>query len=186
MRYDVIDGQDVNIVDPARIRAEIAHAIDSSTPTTTASVSAADLPAPNPDTQIDIVNAGSTSGVGADAAQILGKHDFTVDDVRDRQLGEPLDTVISYGPDAETDARSVATLLGIDNAPQSSGALAANHIQWCSERATCHRPRSRIPLLRFRRPRRRSCPMTRHRQRRHPDARSADRCRRHPLCELKG
>lgn len=129
VRYDVIDGQDVNIVDPARIRAEITHAIDGSTPTTTASISAADLPAPDPDTQIDIVNAGSTSGVGADAAQILGKHDFTVDDVRDRQLGEPLDTVISYGPNAETDARSVATLLGIDNAPQSSSALAADHIR---------------------------------------------------------
>lgn len=129
VRYDVIGGQDVNIVDPARIRAEIARAIDGTAATTTTTVSAADLPAPNPETQIDVVNAGTTSGVGGDAAQLLSKHDFTVDEVRDRQPGDPLDTVISYGPGAETDARSVATLLAIDNAPQSSGALAANHIR---------------------------------------------------------
>ena len=132
VRYDVIGDQDVNIVDPAKIRAEIASAIaqdsDGGAATTTA-VAPQELPPPNPETAIDVVNAGSTPGVGSEAAALLGKHDFTIDDIRDRQSGEPVDTVISYGPDAETDARSVATLLGIDNAPQSSSALATNHIR---------------------------------------------------------
>ncbi len=129
VRYDVIDGQDVNIVDTTKIRAEIAAAIDGNTVTTTTGVTPQELPPPNPATEIDVVNAGSTVGVGSQAAALLGKHDFTIDEVRDRQSGEPVDTVISYGPDADTDARSVATVLGIDNAPQSSSALAANHIR---------------------------------------------------------
>jgi len=129
VRYDVIDGQDVNIVNPAKIRAEIAQAIGGGVAATTTATAPPDIPTPNPETQIDVVNAGDASGVGTSAAQLLGKHDFTIDEVRDRQSGEPLDTVISYGTGAETDARSVATLLGIDNAPQSSSALAANHIR---------------------------------------------------------
>src|SRR5690606_29437328 len=50
-------------------------------------------------------------------------------EIRDRESGEPVDTVVTYGPGARTDAQSVATLLGIDNAPQASSALAADHIR---------------------------------------------------------
>jgi LCP family protein required for cell wall assembly len=128
VRYDTINGQDVNIVDPAKIRAEIAQAIEGTSPTAT-TISAPTFPPANPETIVDVVNAGSAAGVGAQAAQLLAKHDFTTDDIRDRVAGEPLDTVVSYGPGAATDAQSVATLLGIDNAPQSNRALAANHIR---------------------------------------------------------
>lgn len=128
VRYDTINGQDVNIVDPAKIRAEISQAINGTTSTPT-SLEHKPLPQPNSATVVDVVNAGSVSGVGAQTASLLAKHDFTTDEVRDRVSGEPLDTVISYGPGASIDAQSVATLLGIDNAPQSSSALAANHIR---------------------------------------------------------
>lgn len=131
VRYDVIDGQDVNIVDPAKIRAEITAAIDGTAATTTTTTTRApqDLPPANPETQVDVVNAGSTEGIGSQVAQVLSKHNFAIDEVRDRQSGEPMDTVISYGRDAQTDAQTVATLLGIDNAPQSSSALATNHVR---------------------------------------------------------
>ncbi|MBB3601717.1 LCP family protein required for cell wall assembly [Mycolicibacterium sp. BK556] len=129
VRYDNINGQDVNIVDPSKIRAEIARAIggDSATATTTAAPQP--IPPPNPQTVISIVNASDTSGLASQAASLLGKHDFTVDEVRDRESGEPIDTVITYGPGGQTDAQSVATLLGVENAPQATSALAADHVR---------------------------------------------------------
>lgn len=131
VRYDNINGQDVNIIDPAKIRAEIASAIGTETTTTTAATSAAAQPLPpmNPLTAITVVNASETAGLASQAAAVLSRKDFTVEEVRDRESGEPVDTVVTYGPGAQTDAQSVATLLGIDNAPQANIALAAGHIR---------------------------------------------------------
>ena len=131
VRYENINGQDVNIIDPAKIRAEITRAISGETTatTTTTTVAAQPLPPANPQTAITVVNASETSGLASQAAEVLGKHDYKVEEVRDRESGEPVDTVVTYGPGAHTDAQSVATLLGIDNAPQASRALAADHIR---------------------------------------------------------
>jgi LCP family protein required for cell wall assembly len=129
VRYDNINGQDVNVVDPSKIRAEIARAIGGDAATATTSAVAQPLPPPNPKTVISIVNASDTSGLASAAASLLGKHDFTVDEVRDRESGEPIDTVITYGPGGQTDAQSVATLLGVENAPQATSALAADHVR---------------------------------------------------------
>ncbi|WP_167097424.1 LCP family protein [Mycobacterium sp. DL592] len=131
VRYDNINGQDVNIIDPAKIRAEIASAIGTGTTTTTAATSAAARPLPpvNPLTAITLVNASATAGLASQAATVLRRKDFTVEEVRDRESGEPVDTVVTYGPGAQTDAQSVATLLGIDNAPQANIALPAGHIR---------------------------------------------------------
>ena len=130
VRYDNINGQDVNIIDPAKIRAEIAHAITGETVTTAAATAAAQpLPPVNPQTSITVVNASETTGLASRAAAVLGRHDFTIEEIRDREYGEPVDTVVTYGPGAGTDAQSVATLLGIDNAPQASSALAADRIR---------------------------------------------------------
>jgi LCP family protein required for cell wall assembly len=129
VRYENINGQDVNIVDPAKIRAEIARAIGGPTATETATTGAEPLPQPNPQTVLNVVNGSDTPGLAAQAATLLGKRGFTVDTIRDRESGEPIDTVITYGPGAQTDAQSVATLLGVDNAPQASSALAADHIR---------------------------------------------------------
>lgn len=129
VRYDNVNGQDVNIVDPAKIRAEIAKAIGGDSATATPTTAAQPLPEPNPQTVINVVNASDTSGLASEAASVLSKHDFTVDEIRDRQAGEPIDTVITYGPGGQTDAQSVATLLGVDNAPQASTALATDHVR---------------------------------------------------------
>ncbi len=124
VRYDTINGQDVNIVDPAKIRAEIARAIGGDSAAVTTTAAPQPLPPPNPHTVVSIVNASDTSGLASQAASLLGKHEFTISEVRDRESGEPIDTVITYAPGAQTDAQSVATLLGVDNAPaghRSSG-----------------------------------------------------------------
>ena len=130
VRYENINGQDVNIIDPAKIRAEITRAISGQTATTATTVAVSQpLPPANPQTSITVVNASQTPGLASQAAVVLGKHDLTIGEVRDRESGESVDTVITYGPGARTDAQSVATLLGIDNAPQASSALAADHIR---------------------------------------------------------
>jgi LCP family protein required for cell wall assembly len=130
VRYENINGQDVNIIDPAKIRAEIARAISGETASPTTTTAAPQpLPPANPLTSITVVNASETTGLASQAAAVLGNHDFTIEEIRDRQSGEPVDTVITYGPGAHADAQSVATLLGIDNAPQASSGLAADHIR---------------------------------------------------------
>jgi LCP family protein required for cell wall assembly len=129
VRYENIDGQDVNIVDPAKIRAEIANAIGGDTAMVTTTAVPRPLTPPNPQTTVEMVNASSTSGLAAQAAARLGEHGYTIEQVRDREWLEPIDTVVSYGPGAQTDAESVAALLGIDNAPQASIALPADKIR---------------------------------------------------------
>jgi hypothetical protein len=55
----VVDSEDVNIVDPAAIRAEVAAAFGTTRSTTTTTTT------PNPSTVVDVVNAGATSGLAA-------------------------------------------------------------------------------------------------------------------------
>jgi len=124
LRYENIDGQDVNIVDPGQIRDEIARTIGGTTTPTADTAST-----PDPATVIDVINAGDTAGVAARTARLLGDRGYVTEEVRDRETGEPFDTTITYGPGGHSDARAVATLLGIGAAPQSSDDLAADQIR---------------------------------------------------------
>jgi LCP family protein required for cell wall assembly len=126
VRYDNIDGQDVNIIDQAAIRAEIATAIGApppSTPTPTTSVK------PSASTVVDVVNAGSISGLATQVSSALKKHGFNEGQVRDRTSSDPGTTTIEYGAGAETDARSVATLLGIDTPARPNTSLESGHVR---------------------------------------------------------
>ncbi len=125
VRYDNIDGQDVNIVDPAAIKAEVAAAIGSAAPTTAPSTT---LAKPDPSTVVDVINAGSLTGLATDVSHALKKHGYTMGQVRDRNSGEPTATTIGYGSGAETDAANVATLLGLDAPKQADPSLAPGHI----------------------------------------------------------
>ena len=125
VRYDNIDGQDVNIIDPAAIKAEIAAAIGAS-PSTTGSTTAAK---PSPSTVVDVINSGSTSGVASDISRSLKKYGYTAGQVRDRNSGEPTTASVQYGAGAETDAHNVATLLGMDAPKQPNPNLQPGHIQ---------------------------------------------------------
>lgn len=126
VRYDNIDGQDVNIIDPAAIKAEIAAAfgtVAAPTPATTTSSK------PNPATVVDVVNAGSIGGMASQLSAALKKRGFTAGQVRDRESGDPTSTTVQYGPGAEADAQNLATLLGVDAPLQPSPNIAAGHIR---------------------------------------------------------
>jgi LCP family protein required for cell wall assembly len=126
VRYDNIDGQDVNIVDPAAIKAEVASAIGAPPPTTTPATTATK---PSPDTVVDVINSGSMSGLATEVSHALKKHGYTAGQVRDRNSGEPTATTIEYGAGAETDAHNVANLLGLDAPNQPNPGVQPGHIR---------------------------------------------------------
>ena len=126
VRYDNIDGADVNIIDAAAIKAEIAAAIGTAPPSAVATTTSAK---PNPSTVVDVVNAGSISGMATQLSIALKKRGFTAGQVRDRESGDPTSTTIQYGAGAEADAQSLATVLGVDAAKQPDPGIAPGHIR---------------------------------------------------------
>src|SRR5208283_3929945 len=83
VRYDNIDGQDVNIIDPAAIKAEVAAAIGTAPPTTTLTTTTVK---PNAATVVDVVNSGSLGGLATQVSGALKKRGFTIGQVRDRNF----------------------------------------------------------------------------------------------------
>ncbi|MCV7259362.1 LCP family protein [Mycobacterium shimoidei] len=118
LRYENVNGQDVNIVDPRAIKAEVAAAFGMSAPA-----------APNPSTVVDVVNASDTGGLASKVSRILSQHGYAAGTVRDSEYGESKETTVDYGPGAKTDAQSIAALLGIDAADHSDSALSTDRIQ---------------------------------------------------------
>lgn len=125
VRYDTINGQDVNIVDTAAIKAEVAAAFGDSPTAETTSTSAV----PNPSTVVDVINAGNTSGLASEVSRTLKRDGYTTGAVRDRVRGEPTTTTIEYAPGADADARNVATLLGIDAPERPNSKLQFGHVE---------------------------------------------------------
>ena len=125
VRYDNINDQDVNIVDPAAIKAEVAAAFGTSSAATTSTTEAM----PNPSTVVDVINASSVGGLAGKVARTL-KHDgYTTGAIRDRVHGDPTASTIEYAPGADTDAHEVASLLGIDAADRPNRTLQFGHIE---------------------------------------------------------
>ena len=125
VRYDNINGQDVNIIDPAAIKEEVASAFGTSSAATSTTTS--ELPSPS--TVVDVVNASNTSGLASQVARALKKDGYTTGAIRDRVRGEPTATTIEYAPGAETDARGLATILGIDAPDKPNRSLAFGHVE---------------------------------------------------------
>ncbi len=124
LRYDYIDGQDVNIVDPQAIRAEIAAAIGGAPAPVTS-----EPESPGAQTVVAVVNGSESYGLASRTADVLSRSGFTVEEIRDREDGEPPGTVIGYGPGAEADALVMADLLGVVTAPQSDPNLGDDRIR---------------------------------------------------------
>jgi hypothetical protein len=124
VRYDNINGQDVNIVDPAAIKAEVAAAFGTSPSATTMTTTA-----PNPSTVVDVINAGSVGGLASEVSHALKKDGYSTGVTRDRVRGEPTSTTIEYAPGSETDARNVASLLGIDAPNKPNSNLKFGHVE---------------------------------------------------------
>jgi hypothetical protein len=126
VRYDNIDGQDVNIVDPAAIKAEVAAAIGSGESTTAPPTTAVK---PDPSTVVDVVNSGGMSGLATEVSRALKKKGYTPGQVRDRESGDPTTTTVEYGAGAQADALNLANLLSVDAPKQPSPSVAAGHIR---------------------------------------------------------
>jgi LCP family protein required for cell wall assembly len=124
VRYDNINGQDVNIIDPAAIKAEVAAAFGTSSAATTTTSEA-----PSPSTVVDVINASNTSGLASKLARTLKQDGYTTGAIRDRVRGEPTATTIEYAPGAETDARNLATLLGLDAPDKPNRTLEFGHVE---------------------------------------------------------
>jgi LCP family protein required for cell wall assembly len=122
LRYDNVDGQDVNIVDPAAIKAQVSAAFNGEGSTTTTAPAA-------PSSIVDVINAGSTSGLADSVSQWLGRRGYTAGDVRNPIAGESTATAVDYGAGSDTDANTIATLLGVSTAAHADSTLAAGHVR---------------------------------------------------------
>ncbi len=120
LRYDNIDGQSVNIIDPAAIKAQVAAAFNQDI---------AQAPPPKPSSTVDVINASSTEGLAAQVSVALASRGFTAGQVRNATDGEPTATAVVYGPGADADASTVSKLLGIATAPTAAPTLAAHTIR---------------------------------------------------------
>jgi LCP family protein required for cell wall assembly len=104
VRYDVVNGQDVNIVDPARIKAQVRAAFADGPATTTSGHRAP--------VTVDVVNASQTAGLATKVSAILAGRGYAEGEVRDPTADDPTVTAIEYGAGAESDAEEISSLLG--------------------------------------------------------------------------
>ena len=125
VRYAYIDGQDVNIVDPAAIRAEIAAAIGGPSAATTPMPTAA----PDPQIPVIVVNASDTYGLASSTADMLSREGYQIGEIRDREDGEPPGTVVGYGTGAQQDADAITAALGIDSPAESDAQVPAGRVR---------------------------------------------------------
>jgi LCP family protein required for cell wall assembly len=105
VRYDTIDGQDVNIVDIPAIRAQVRAAFGMSEPTTTS-------PAKPPTSTVDVVNAGETPGLATDMSKALVADGFAVGAVGNATSRDGTASSVTYGPGSDADAETASALLG--------------------------------------------------------------------------
>lgn len=122
LRYDNVDGQDVNIVDPSAIKAEVAAAFSGDT-------SASTTPQSVPASVIDVINAGGISGLAGTVSQQLKQRGHTIGQTRNPIPGESTSTAVDYGTGAESDASGVASMLGISATPQADSTVAPGHVR---------------------------------------------------------
>lgn len=130
VRYDNIDGQDVNIVDPMAIKVEVAKAFGlkppagapTSTPTTSTEPSTLDKAADSTGTTsknaktavIDVINGSDVTGLGRQMSEILGDLEYSMGQTRSSQDGELSSTAVDFGVGTDAEAKHLAELLGID------------------------------------------------------------------------
>ncbi|WP_438943977.1 LCP family protein [Nocardia blacklockiae] len=104
--YQTIDGQEVNIVDPAAIKKTVraAFGVQAPQPTT---------PATTPTSTVDVVNSGGATGMAGKVSTALAAKGFTKGEVGNAAAyTDGSSSVVYYGTGADTDATQAADLLG--------------------------------------------------------------------------
>jgi hypothetical protein len=107
----------------------VASAIGSASSTAPTGPAGTTGSKPNPATVVDVINSGNLSGLASDLSRALKKRGYTMGQVRDRNAGEPSSTTIEYGAGADTDARNLASLLGLDAPKQPDSTIQPGHIR---------------------------------------------------------
>ncbi|MDH6278927.1 LCP family protein [Prescottella agglutinans] len=124
--YDTVNGQDVNVVDPNRLRGEVARlfsgsqASASAAPTTTSAA-----PTPDPRVTVDVLNGTSHDGLAAAVATALQLRGYTPGSTATAK--STATTTITYGTGAEAVAQSLADELGAET--ESDASVAADHVR---------------------------------------------------------
>lgn len=101
LRYDVVNGQDVNIVDPAAIRREVRSAFGESEPSEPVT----------PTRPVDVRNAGARTGYAATVSEALVDKGHPKGLVGNSYAGTSTSAVY-YGPGGESEAVRLADTLG--------------------------------------------------------------------------
>ncbi|WP_433726873.1 LCP family protein [Nocardia sp. CA-129566] len=105
LRYDTIDGQDVNIVDPAAIKKEVRAAFGIEAAPTT--------PVHTPTSIVDVQNASGYPGRAAQLSGALTKRGYPQGIVGNGTQTDGATTTITYGLGAQADATQLADTLGL-------------------------------------------------------------------------
>ncbi|WP_051031536.1 LCP family protein [Nocardia veterana] len=103
--YDTIDGQDVNIVDPAAIKKTVRTAFGVAEPQSSA-------PTTTPTSTVDVVNAGGASGMAAKVSTALADKGFHKGTVGNATYSDGSSSVVYFGTGADVDATQAADMLG--------------------------------------------------------------------------
>lgn len=127
VRYDTVDGQDVNIVDPKAIRALVARTFSGAGSTEPSSAAAAPTLAPS-EVTVDVVNAAGVTGLATEASNMLTHNGYHEGELDATTAGNTV-TGVAYGPGANASAQSIATTLGIIAPPQPRRDLAPGHVR---------------------------------------------------------
>ncbi|WP_068004845.1 LCP family protein [Nocardia pseudobrasiliensis] len=120
--YDNVDGQDVNVIDPAAIKKVVRTAFGVQTPQPTA-------PKTAPLSTVDVRNAGAASGMAAKVSNFLSGKGFHSGDALNAQYGDGSSSVVYYpSSSTDADATQVADMLGgLPTAPSKS--VEAGHVK---------------------------------------------------------
>jgi LCP family protein required for cell wall assembly len=123
VRYDVVNGQDVNIVDPAHIKAQVRAAFSDQADGSATTTLEHRVPI-----TVDVVNVSQSSGLATKVSRVLTDHGYVEGEVRDPTADDPTVTAIEYGAGAEMDAEEISTLLG-DIPADPAASLPAGHVR---------------------------------------------------------
>ncbi|MFI5776258.1 LCP family protein [Nocardia sp. NPDC051570] len=120
--YDTIDGQDVNIVDPAAIKKTVRAAFGVQTTQPTA-------PKTAPLSTIDVRNAGATGGMAGKVSNFLADKGFRQGDAKNAEYGDGTSSIVYYpATSTDADATQVADMLGgLPTAPSKN--VEAGHVK---------------------------------------------------------
>ncbi|MBO0856458.1 MAG: LCP family protein [Nocardia sp.] len=103
--YDNVDGQDVNMIDPAAIKKTVRSAFGVAEPSTSAPMS-------QPTSTVDVMNAGGPSGSAAKVSAALVAKGFRKGQVGNGGYADGSSSVVYFGSGADADATQAADMLG--------------------------------------------------------------------------